>query len=320
MSVEEARQESLRRQRLWMQERQAEQDRASAQEALGAAAEGAGGAERMLGKITEQLTERLRVEMRRETAMQLKEGDVGARVEELLDQHISAHTCPICFELMAGKSHRPVMLFPCGHTFCAACLTRHQTGARGSCPICREPVASQAPNVSLQQVIDGYVERHKSFEKGELLPEAMRGPAGATVARPPAAADDATAYTSQLRLLSMRCCVLRNQLEDSAAEQEALSSRHATSQAVLAHLEAEEAAATRRLEEQRLELELIQSQVVEQRAKTAEHTARQKDLHEMRQLVAKTLVPLEREREKVRLLVQHFSPDVVDALDAEFGF
>ena len=62
------------------QERRAEQDRASAQAALGSAAEGEGGTERMLGKITEQITERLQVEMRRETANQMKEGEVGARV------------------------------------------------------------------------------------------------------------------------------------------------------------------------------------------------------------------------------------------------
>ena len=28
-------------------------------------------------------------------------------------------TCPICYELMAGKERQPTLLFPCGHTFCA---------------------------------------------------------------------------------------------------------------------------------------------------------------------------------------------------------
>eukprot|EP00966_Prymnesium_polylepis_P237482 5492421-Prymnesium_polylepis.1 len=118
----------------------------------------------------------------------------------------------------------------------------------------------------------------------------------------------------------MRCCVLRNQLHDSTAEQEALAAKHATSDAVLAHLVGEEAAAAERLEQARLELELIQSQVQEQRQKAEQGRARSAELLETVQLVGKTLTPLERERDKVRLLLQNFCPDAARALDEEFGF
>ena len=64
-----------------------------------------------------------------------------------------AFRCGICLELMSGKERRPTLLFPCGHTFCAACLRRllEQSDKR-VCPHCRQQISSQAPNVSLQQV------------------------------------------------------------------------------------------------------------------------------------------------------------------------
>ena len=53
--------------------------------------------------------------------------------------------------------------------------------------------------------------------------------------------DEAQQYASQLRLLSMRCCVLRNQLDDGAAEEESVRCKRGNAQAVLEHLAAEEA-------------------------------------------------------------------------------
>ena len=55
----------------------------------------------------------------------MQDGAVGAQVESLLERHIGSNTCPVCFELMAGKQHQPMLLFPCGHTFCAAHMHDH---------------------------------------------------------------------------------------------------------------------------------------------------------------------------------------------------
>lgn len=76
--------------------------------------------------------------------------------------------------------------------------------------------------------------------------------------------------------------------------------------------------AARRLEEQRLELELLRAQVAEQRAKAEQLGVRQADLREMRALVGKTLAPLQHEREKTRLLLRNFAPQLADAVDEEF--
>ena len=141
-----------------MQERRAELDRTNAQAALGIGpselSASGGGMERMLDKLTEKITERLQVEVRRENAQMMQSGSVGAQVERFLERHIATNTCPICFELMSGKEQQPMLLFPCGHTFCAECLRKHmRQQQRQTCPFCRVKIASSAPNVSLQQVL-----------------------------------------------------------------------------------------------------------------------------------------------------------------------
>ena len=191
------------RQRTWMQQRQAEIDRKQAEQSLGLCAGsgssgrnagGGGGGDgaglpgaasansiavndsAVLDRITEQITERLQVEVRKENARLMQDGAVGAQVESLLEKHIGTNTCPICYELMASKAHQPMLLFPCGHTFCSSCLQHHlEKLQRKTCPFCRETVQSQAPNVSLQQVIEGFVQRQQTLARGDVLPELVQG-------------------------------------------------------------------------------------------------------------------------------------------------
>ena len=162
------------RNRRWMQQRQAELDRRQAQESVAAASTAASGPRdpstrarsdpddaagssgvgpstndvAVLDRLTEQITERLQVEVRRENARLMQDGAIGAQVEcsspwspiirtspwpskhtsrpartslsqracimqveSLLERHIGSNTCPICFELMSGKARSN----PCPH-------------------------------------------------------------------------------------------------------------------------------------------------------------------------------------------------------------
>jgi hypothetical protein len=167
------------RQQRWMLERRAEQERRAAQAEVGAGSS----AERVLERITERIAERLQVELRQENAQLMQQGEVGVQVEQFLEKHIGTNTCPICYELMATKEHQPTLLFPCGHTFCASCLAKHTGQLRKqTCPFCRERIASQAPNIGLQQVIEGYVERQQRFQRGETLREVVQGQDAAAAA------------------------------------------------------------------------------------------------------------------------------------------
>ena len=74
-----------------MQQRQAELDRRQAQQSLGVAsdtaqpdASAATNDSAVLDRLTEQITERLQVEVRRENAKLMQDGAVGAQVESLV--------------------------------------------------------------------------------------------------------------------------------------------------------------------------------------------------------------------------------------------
>ena len=107
-------------------------------------------AEEVIDRLTERLTDRLRVELRAElqaercTAAAAEEA-IAARIDASLASEVASHTCPICYELMAPPAAGPVLLFPCGHTFCDSCIRKHTGGNRASkCPYCRAPIQSQA--------------------------------------------------------------------------------------------------------------------------------------------------------------------------------
>ena len=360
------------RQRAWMQQRQAELDRKKAEQSLGltsgtasaATSRGSNGGAvanqaeidasksaanncAVLDRITEQITERLLVQVRHENARIMQDGAVGAQVEALLERHIGTNTCPICYELMAGKERQPTLLFPCGHTFCASCLRQHlEKLQRKTCPFCRETVSSQAPNVSLQQIIDGFVERQQVLARGEVLPELIQGqeavaqqhqhqpppqppnqhahaPATQRLLLPPgllpSEEEAAQRYAEQYRAFSMRSRVMANQLHDSRTEAAVLRKQRQTAETVRAHLQREEADAAARLEAARLELEVIRTQLAEQADKCAQVDMQQAELEQMATLVEQTQSSIELERQKALLLVHNFAPVLAEELRREFA-
>jgi hypothetical protein len=72
---------------------------------------------------------------------------------------LQTHVCKICFQVMVSPDHTPKLLFPCGHTFCSACLnsmTSTSSKAAWRCPYCRQGIESIAVNQSLKELIDRF--------------------------------------------------------------------------------------------------------------------------------------------------------------------
>lgn len=59
--------------------------------------------------------------------------------------------CPTCAEdLRAGPdSHAPLVLSPCGHSFCSLCVEVVLKGTEPRCPLCASPIAAAGPNGAL---------------------------------------------------------------------------------------------------------------------------------------------------------------------------
>lgn len=93
-----------------------------------------------LSKLTDKLTVHIREEIQKELANSISSNEVRDSVSSKMDSYLSAelstHTCKICFELMTSPNHTPVLLFPCGHTFCKQCIDQVTRTNKG-CPYCR---------------------------------------------------------------------------------------------------------------------------------------------------------------------------------------
>jgi Zinc finger, C3HC4 type (RING finger). len=55
-------------------------------------------------------------------------------IEKAIAGEVETNTCSICFELMLPKIHSPILLFPCGHTFCKECVDHSFKTGKKTCP------------------------------------------------------------------------------------------------------------------------------------------------------------------------------------------
>ncbi len=106
-------------------------------------------AEDVLQKITQKLTNHIREELMREqlnSNLQQPEmcNTLLSRIDDFVSSELTSFTCTICYELMRPPAHLPILLFPCGHTFCETCINQHIAACASkmkstvkTCPYCR---------------------------------------------------------------------------------------------------------------------------------------------------------------------------------------
>eukprot|EP01024_Parvocaulis_polyphysoides_P064556 TRINITY_DN7512_c0_g2_i2.p1 TRINITY_DN7512_c0_g2~~TRINITY_DN7512_c0_g2_i2.p1 ORF type:complete len:308 (-),score=42.13 TRINITY_DN7512_c0_g2_i2:155-1078(-) len=161
MDVQNKRKEVQRQQEQWMRERAAQSARLETQNIHNESKS----TEQIIDRVTSHLMDKIKQEIKEE----MKNDTEGQKYERFLAAEIESHTCAICYELMLAPSNSPILLHPCGHTFCKVCIQRHrQSYSKDKCPCCRENITAQAPNISLQQLIQNYVAKKQSNEKSSV--------------------------------------------------------------------------------------------------------------------------------------------------------
>lgn len=83
--------------------------------------------------------------------------DLLEKLNSTLHGELHGHLCPSCRELMESPHHTPLLLIPCGHTFCKACWQQQHNEGRLSCSYCREHVRDTVVNQNLQTLIDHFL-------------------------------------------------------------------------------------------------------------------------------------------------------------------
>lgn len=99
-----------------------------------------------LNNLTSKISLKLRDEViERELNNKLNDQNIKSKLLKSLDEYfekeLSSFNCQICYEIMKAPLNLPILLFPCGHTFCEACLLSHLKGKtqpqQQTCPYCR---------------------------------------------------------------------------------------------------------------------------------------------------------------------------------------
>jgi hypothetical protein len=89
--------------------------------------------------LVSQLTERITNEIRKEINIGIGSTDLREAMTEKMDKYLESelhsHMCKICSSLMLSPNNTPMLLFPCGHTFCKMCCENAKRMAK--CPLCR---------------------------------------------------------------------------------------------------------------------------------------------------------------------------------------
>ncbi|KAL7674254.1 hypothetical protein ACOME3_000533 [Neoechinorhynchus agilis] len=81
----------------------------------------------------------------------------------VLDKIASSLECPICTNYFIS----PVVVQPCGHSFCHWCVTRSIQEISATCPNCRSPIKCLARNIGLIHAIDHILETLSIEQKWE---------------------------------------------------------------------------------------------------------------------------------------------------------
>lgn len=96
----------------------------------------------MTNVIREQISKELRNNQYNYQTRDVNQNNSNQALEEyVLQQEAQSHTCKICFEIMVSPRRTPMILYPCGHTFCKECMIQHadraSNNSKPNCPYCR---------------------------------------------------------------------------------------------------------------------------------------------------------------------------------------
>lgn len=90
--------------------------------------------------LVSQLTERITKEIRKEINIGIGTNELRDAMTEKMDKYLESelhtHLCKVCSNLMLSPNNTPMLLFPCGHTFCKMCCEKGKQ-IIAVCPYCR---------------------------------------------------------------------------------------------------------------------------------------------------------------------------------------
>lgn len=283
--------------------------------------------EDILTRLTERIATRLRVELKNEAEESTKydEGakrDVQNKIESFLQNELQQHACPVCFEPMLPPKKSPMLLFPCGHTFCNECIEKQKKIATHKCPLCRSKIEKIAINHSLKQLMETFLQKKELIESGQSsLSNAFKSSNrysnnNGFQNQNNGNANDSSTYNSskaaeymqKCRALKIRGKILKNELEDTKNNLHRLEKQKSSCSLVRQTLLTEEAAAVERLEAAKAALDLVRKHLADQNEKMDAIEKEKSECHQKIKLIQSTVATIDRDADKAYVLLQNFKP------------
>jgi hypothetical protein len=206
-------------------------------------------------------------------------------IEKAIASEKDTNVCSICFEIMLPKLHSPILLFPCGHTFCKQCVETSLKTGNKKCPWCRATITSHAINLSLQTIIVAYAKQNNINVQEE--PEVL--------------SDN---YDEQLEMYELRKRILMDEKGNNNDEIRAIQMKIEDEEYSAEILKREEKKVLKTIELAEKELDLVREHI---RKAAINIDKLYKDLEtkeKSNQLIEETLIPVERERKKILTLMR----------------
>jgi len=253
---------------------------------------------KLLTEITLKLTQKFKSEMgKSDKEMSHQE----MKIEKAISKEIESNTCPVCLELMLPPQHSPMLLFPCGHTFCKACITTHTQKNKMTCPYCRTRIGSQAVNISLQNLICIHTNNKHLLDKyNEDQEDLSRKEEKENTSNSKSIAQ----YQEELQLCEMRYRIVNEERHETQKAIRDLEKTVQVQNQVAQELKKKKEDALKRLEAIKKEIELIDG-FMNQTDREQEKLFKGIDENKIKlELIEGTLEPIKLEKEKCELLLK----------------
>lgn len=253
----------------------------------------------ILTEITMKITEKYEKALSMNSAKNPSQIDM--KFEKTISKEIESNTCGICYELMVPPLNSPMLLFPCGHTFCKACIYLPNNQQHiNKCPFCRTNIKSVALNISLQKLICIFSNnKHllEKYENEESIQEKQKEKDNSPL--------DNNSYKNNLDLCNIRYNILVDEMKEIEKINNKLDIDYGTQEAILEKLKGEKNIVVEKIEKMKKELALIEKYVNQSEEELNEMVEKKKEFTKKKNLIRETLDFVKTEKEKYEILINN---------------
>lgn len=220
-----------------------------------------------------------------------------AHLGKTFANEMESNVCPICLELMIPPKNRPMLLFPCGHTFCSHCLSvAEKINGNKKCSLCKKNYSHSAINIALQNLICLFTDnrQHINDISDNRAHDEEKHSKDET---------QTLFYKEKLGQLDMRLGLLKTTLTDSKTSIDQLKNHLESTSSAEKIMRVEKIKAEEDIERAQAHLRLVEQQLEEFRSKKEKLKQNIEVESERITVLQETIEGLQEERVKVSILM-----------------